>query len=293
MGYERTRGAWRAWIIIMMVGAAMTWRTSPMSAAPPTNDPLHRLAVQLAEGDESSTSAVTARASALSPMVAIDDEAESSPAEASGRIEIAEEPVAASADGLQAADDTVAPLRRSLGQWSSALDGESKSQPFAPAAGNSSSGGWALQTIAALGLVIALALALRWAWVKLTGHVPARASSPVLEVLSRTTIAPRNQVVLLRLGGRILVVGDSPAGLRTLANVDDPEEVASLLTAITAAQPTSMSQGFSQLMHRFNNEYERPEEELDGRDAEGPRLDRARYSVSGLLSRLRHVGVTR
>jgi len=54
----------------------------------------------------------------------------------------------------------------------------------------------------------------------------------IVEVLSRTTVAPRSHVVLMRVGTRILVVSDSPAGMRTLASVEDAEEVAELLGAI-------------------------------------------------------------
>jgi flagellar protein FliO/FliZ len=153
--------------------------------------------------------------------------------------------------------------------------------------------GWILQTITALGVVIGLILLLRWAYAKLTGQVAATSSSPVMEVLSRTTLAPRNQVLLVRLGQRILVVGDSPAGLRTLANVDDAEEVASLLAAVSAAKPNSITGGFSQLLSRFNGDYESQVVDTEGGDDGEHHVDRARSSIGGLLSRIRTVGGAR
>src|SRR5690606_38166243 len=95
--------------------------------------------------------------------------------------------------------------------------------------------GWILKTVTALGVVLGLIYLLRYLWIKLTGQVPASSHTAVVEVLSRTTIAPRNHVLLMRLGQRILVVSDSGSGMNTLANIDDPQEVASLLANVTAS----------------------------------------------------------
>lgn len=148
-------------------------------------------------------------------------------------------------------------------------------------------GGWILSTFAALGVVIGLILAARWAYTKMGGKVVAR-SSPAVEVLSRTTVAPKNHVLLLRVGQRVLVVGDSGSGLRTLANLDDPEEVASVLQSVTSQQPTSVTKSFSGLVARFNGEYEDKSRlaEEGGDDSEAA-LDRTRDALSGLKSRLK------
>ena len=49
-----------------------------------------------------------------------------------------------------------------------------------------------------------------------------------LDVLGRRTIDGKQSVYLLRVGGRILLVGSSAAGLSTLAEITDPVEVDSL-----------------------------------------------------------------
>ncbi|MFP4144531.1 MAG: flagellar biosynthetic protein FliO [Phycisphaeraceae bacterium] len=146
--------------------------------------------------------------------------------------------------------------------------------------------GWMLSTLAALGLVIGLILLLRWGWTRMGGKVAA-GSSPVVEVLSRTTVAPRNHVLLLRVGGRILVVSDSAGGMRTLESVTDPEEVAELLQGVTAAKETSASRSFGQLLGRFGGDYDQPDPLETGLDDEEHLVDRAREGVSGLLSRVR------
>ena len=110
-------------------------------------------------------------------------------------------------------------------------------------------------------------------------------------MLSRTSIAPKNQVLLLRLGQRILVVGDSAAGLQTLADIVDAEEVAGLLQSIAASKPGSATSGFSSVLDGFDGQYEGELHARDmGTDGSEHRVDRARDSVRGLLSRLRHAG---
>lgn len=146
------------------------------------------------------------------------------------------------------------------------------------------SGGWALSTLAALGIVIGLMLLLRWLWVRMGGRVVA-GQSPAVEMLSRTSIAPKNHVVLVRVGSRILVCGDSPSGLRTLADIDDEQEVADLLTSITASRDTSLTRGFNQVLHRFHGEHGASRDE--GGDDMEHRVDRARDSVSALLANVR------
>lgn len=147
---------------------------------------------------------------------------------------------------------------------------------------NETSGSGVLGTLGALGLIVGLILAGRWAWVRFGGGVVAR-GSPAVEILSRTTVAPRNHVVLVRIGPRILVLGDSPAGLRALSQIEEPEEVADLLEALTAARSNSLSRGFAQLLSHSDTQFEAQGESAMPEHSVG----RARDSVSGLLARMR------
>lgn len=150
--------------------------------------------------------------------------------------------------------------------------------------------GWALSTLAALGVVIGLIFGARWLYAKMGGAVVAR-PSPVVEVLSRTPVAPKNHVLLLRVGQRVLVVGDSSSGLSTLADVTDPEEVASLLQTVSAHGERSVSKSFNSLVSRFNGDYDADDRvALEGGDSSEVHLDRTRNSLSGLSSKLRTLG---
>ena len=150
---------------------------------------------------------------------------------------------------------------------------------------------WWLRTLAALGAVIGLILLLRAIVSKVSGRPVATAASQVFEVLIRTSITPRNHLLLIRIGQRLLVVGQSPAGLNTLANIEGSEEVAELLLAVTAAGDRSVSSGFAQLFKRFNGEYHQEQIIADeGADNSEYHIDRARDRVSGLIGQLRSFG---
>ncbi len=163
-------------------------------------------------------------------------------------------------------------------------------EPVGTAAGTLDTGqGWVLNTLTALGVVIGLVLVLRVVVTKLGGRA-ATAPSRAVEVLSRTSVAPKNHVLLLRVGGRVLVVGDSSAGLRTLSEIDDPEEVASLLQSVEVGRDASMTNGFNKLLARYTGSYSQREMyDEEGMDDGEVRVDRARDSVSSLLGRVRSI----
>ncbi len=93
----------------------------------------------------------------------------------------------------------------------------------------SNSGGlWT--TVLALGAIVgALALAGRW----LKPYLGAPRGLPIeaLELLGRRLIEPKVSIHLVRCGGKVLVLGVSPDGVRTLSEIADPHEVERLAEA--------------------------------------------------------------
>jgi flagellar biogenesis protein FliO len=147
--------------------------------------------------------------------------------------------------------------------------------------------GWMVKTVGALVLVLCLIFAAKAALGRMTGSVSSSGFNPAVEVLSRVAIAPRNHILLIRLGKRVLVLSDSSAGLRKLADVSDPDEVAGLLASVSVAKPNSISHGFSQLLRRFNSDYRLEEAREEGADHGEHAVDRARHEVGSLLNRVR------
>ncbi len=170
------------------------------------------------------------------------------------------------------------PLRRAYGYGASAAPGSIE--------GGSS---WLLSTLLALAAVLGVIGLLRWGLGRLAVRGTVGSHSHLLEVMARVRVGPRSNVLLMKLGHRMLVVSESAAGLSTLADIDDPQEVATLLQAATSARPHSATSAFASLMGRFGSQYgdsDRIEDE--GEDTEEFQLDRARDQVSGILSRVRN-----
>ncbi len=154
-----------------------------------------------------------------------------------------------------------------------------------------SSPSWILTTCMALAAVVALIFVVRALIVRFTGRSASTTQSPLLEVLSRVSVAPRNHILIIRLGQRVIAVSDGAAGMRTLAEIDDPDEVAELLRTASTTSPRSATTAFRTLLHRFHGDYgagDRVDEE--GGDSHEYRVDRARDQVSGLVSRIRRLG---
>lgn len=151
--------------------------------------------------------------------------------------------------------------------------------------------GWLLSTLAALGVVLVIIFGIRWVLKRGGVASPSVASGSVVEVLSRTTVAPRSHVVLMRVGQRILVVSDSSAGMRTLASVHDAEEVAELLGAVDASKSSSMTQNFGSVMKKLSGQWSSEEEVFEEPAAfeaeqNSPAVDQAEGALSRVRGRL-------
>lgn len=151
-------------------------------------------------------------------------------------------------------------------------------------------GSWMLQTLAALGVVIALMLFLRLALQRIGAAPSSRQTAGLVEVLGRTTVGPRTQVLFLRISNqRVIVASQTSAGLQPLTELTDPDEIASLLGKIESARPNSISRSFRQFFERFDRDF--PDSGATRREEGGDReehlIDRTRNEVSGLLHRIR------
>lgn len=101
-----------------------------------------------------------------------------------------------------------------------------------PVAGDSKgkfTGGW-WQTILALGLVVLLIFAARFGLQRFGGR--AKLAAGPIEVLSRLAVGPRQELMLVRFGERLILVGASQGSLATLAETSDPDQVESLMASI-------------------------------------------------------------
>lgn len=166
-------------------------------------------------------------------------------------------------------------------------------RPAAPANDTASraapTGGSITQTLASLGMVIGLILAIGAGLKKLmrsrSGIASALGSmgggpSPagILEVLGRYPLSRGTSLVMLKVDRRILLLAQGSTGLRvrggapmptTLCEITDPEEVASILIKTNEAEGRSIGASFRQALAGFERQHdgviEEPRPSLLGR----------------------------
>ncbi len=92
-----------------------------------------------------------------------------------------------------------------------------------------------LLSLAAVGGLI---VAVGWAWKKLGGVATRSGGGAAVALVSRTVLTPRHQTMVLRVGHRLVVVGDAGHGMQPLCEITDPDEVLAVLAAAGQAEAT-------------------------------------------------------
>ena len=115
------------------------------------------------------------------------------------------------------------------------------------------------RVLGALGVVIGLIFVFRWGARFFFPSVAGRTSSRVVQVLARAALTPKQQVILLRVGRRIIVVGDSGVQMTTLCEIAEPDEVASLVGQLNENR-TGSGSGFGSLFGRSRGRFDAAEE---------------------------------
>ncbi len=151
--------------------------------------------------------------------------------------------------------------------------------------------GW-WKTVAALALVVGIIFILKRYLVRHGVGGGPRVGGQVVEVLTRTAVSGKHQVMLLRVGGRLLVVGAGPDTLNTLAEITDPEQVGELLGIVEQGKAASITSGFANSLRGLRSQVGEEMSELDDhgdpvcRTPAGSAADRVR----GVLGKVRDFG---
>jgi flagellar biogenesis protein FliO len=107
----------------------------------------------------------------------------------------------------------------------------------------------------ALAVVIGAIFALKWASKKIF-LLPGNArGGKGIKLLSRSVLAPKQQVLLLQVGNRVIVVGDSGGHMTALCEVNDPDEVAALVGEVSQASE-SPKRSFGKLFGKARQSFE-------------------------------------
>lgn len=108
-----------------------------------------------------------------------------------------------------------------------------------------------VSVVGSLGAVLGLFFLLAWAMRRGASGSSALLPNEALEVLGRAPLAGRQQVHLVRLGSKLVLVSVSQAGVEPLSEVTEPDEVQRLVALCRQGQPHSAALMFRQALDRF------------------------------------------
>ncbi len=111
----------------------------------------------------------------------------------------------------------------------------------------------------ALGFVIVLMLGVAKVVQRRNPFAVTGVPREAIDVLGRRTVDPRNSIYIVRVGPKILLLGNSANGLTTLSEIEDPIEVAALANQCRAASetpPTDLVAWFKSLWTRRSSKGE-------------------------------------
>lgn len=143
------------------------------------------------------------------------------------------------------------------------------------------------RVLLALGVVIALIFAMRWIAKRFFPAAAAGKSAGLVRVLARTPLNPRQQVVLLQVGRRVIVVADSGTGLSALAQIKDEDEVASILGQLNMDSVSISAGRFGNIFGKAKEQFVEPESDESDAAPSDLGLAAARGELSGLIEKVR------
>lgn len=135
--------------------------------------------------------------------------------------------------------------------------------------------------------VILLIFGMRALGKKMMPGAAGRGSSRAITVLGRSALSPRQQLMLIQVGRRIVLVGSGGSEMRSLCEIGDPDEVAEVLAQIRRERESSVANNFRTLFSRAGREYE--EDDADGSPATERSELMPRAELGGLSERVRRI----
>lgn len=106
-------------------------------------------------------------------------------------------------------------------------------------------------TLGSLAIVLGVFFAVSWLCRKLSPAASGPLPKEVLELLGRTSMGGRQQLQLLRLGNKLVLVAVTAAGMETISEVHDEAEVERLVQMCKRQQPGSVSGSFLDLVNQI------------------------------------------
>ncbi len=146
----------------------------------------------------------------------------------------------------------------------------------------------AIRVVGALGVVLGCIFIVRWAGKKFLG---------LQTTLSRTPVSPRQQLMLIQVGRRIVLVANCGVQMNALCEISDADEVASLAGQLQERRRTSATSAFLSIFGKAGAKFEAQQEPIaspqvnepddePSSDPVEPELATTRQEMRGLMDRV-------
>jgi len=154
-----------------------------------------------------------------------------------------------------------------------------------------------LRIVGALGVVLGCIFIVRWAGKKFLGLQTTGSGGGVVQILSRTPVSPRQQLMLIQVGRRIVLVANCGVQMNALCEISDADEVASLAGQLQERRKTSATSAFLSIFGKAGAKFEAQQEpiatpQINSEDDEPsneplePELATTRQEMRGLMDRV-------
>ena len=171
---------------------------------------------------------------------------------------------------------------------SAAYPGKSLSAP-APASSFDVS-----RVLLALAVVLALIFLMRAAMRRVVPGAAVHRSTSAIKILARTSVAPRQHLLVVQFGRRLVLVGDTGSNLNPLCEISDADEVAAIV-AHAKDETISVARRFESLFGRARKEFSEEAPESESFDASNeigavnPVIDETQKELAGLRDKVRDI----
>ncbi|PHR97927.1 MAG: hypothetical protein COA78_26760 [Blastopirellula sp.] len=108
--------------------------------------------------------------------------------------------------------------------------------------------------VASLLVVVGLFLIVAWVGKKNMPRSMMRLPTEVVQVLGKAQLSGKQQLQLVRVGQRLILLSVTPHGAETLTEITDPKEVESLMVQCKLESTGSASVNFNKVLHDMGNQ---------------------------------------
>ena len=145
------------------------------------------------------------------------------------------------------------------------------------------------RVVMALGAVLLAMFIIHRVWRRLGMPGSSNKTGQSLQIISRLALSPRQQILLIRVGRRCVLVGNSGTQMNPLCEISDSEEAAALLGQTITESKESITATFSDVLDGAQQQFDAgppPKPASESHD-EDPALAAARDQLTSMVDKVR------